>query len=416
MFFQVWKSGQTGHVTRVASDCKTDEDAVQLRRVFEQQIQSLPTGRERFHLHITPDFSKTVLPGLDYKFFNKPHGLQHWMHHKLGLPATMNSHKDVVFIILDPDQYILRPFTTADFGADVTSRWKLPNADKAPGGTKYTTKHVVLKHGQPISQMYGFGSRFIEKLNRNISHIVEATRTLAHEKGNNDKESHLYHWTHDETETSYAAGPPYIALGEDMYRIVTTWAAVVAPVYQLSVDHLSEMYAYSAAAAHLELPHFLGYNFMLSDPFTGLEGWDMIDKLSPKEVCLYTQSDANNAQNVAWRNKLPHIMHYCQRYFLGPYFFNKYKLPHEFLSCEHPLVLDPLDDQGVIATKYDSAVTPNNEFNSITPEFAKRHAFFLCHMIARLNEAATYWKQQHCPAATANFSKSYVVPFDKKKH
>jgi hypothetical protein len=65
------------------------------------------------------------------------------------------------------------------------------------------------------------------------------------------KESGLRSWTSKDVEYHYAAGPPYMAVGSDMYTIVCTWSEVVVPVYQLTENHLSEMYAYSVAAAHL---------------------------------------------------------------------------------------------------------------------------------------------------------------------
>ena len=150
----------------------------------------------------------------------------------------------------------------------------------------------------------------------------------------------------------------------------------------------------------------------------------MVDALEPEQVCQHAISDGANPENVAWRFKLPHILHYCQRYYIGPYFFNKYKLPHDFLTCDHPLLLDPADDAGVVALTYHSSVTPDGTVYELTPADRKRHAFFVCHMIAKINDAATFWKERHCGAASAsgaaasasaNLSKVYVVPKDQKR-
>lgn len=434
LFHQLWKSGQEGDVTRVASGCADAAAEDHLRTAFAAQNQSLMrigadgttprTTNSLFYLHITPDYSKTVIPGTDYKFFNKPHGLQHWMQHGLGMPQTLMDSKsnlrDTVFIILDPDQIILRPFTTGDFGLDPMSRWT----------TKVSTEKIAVGPRQPVGQLYGFGAKFMNRLNVDIPRIVKAaenvTANLLHKNGQqqsslSNKRSPLFDWTGDQVEESYVVGPPYIAIGTDMYEIVTMWAGIVKPVYELTEDHLSEMFAYTTAAVQLQLPHHLNYNFMISETSTNWEGWANIDALEPEQVCQYVHSDASDPDNVAWRQKLPHIVHYCQRYFLGPYFFNKYKLPHSFLTCDFPLILDPTDDPDIIALKYSSAITPNNEFNELNPMQRKRHAFILCHIIARVNEAAAYWKQHNCPKENnsnniaANFSKVYVVPFDKKK-
>jgi hypothetical protein len=411
-FHQIWKSGQSGEVTRVASGCDDDDNtAIQLKQIFQEQIQSLPTGERRFHLHLTPDYS-SIIPGVTYNFFNKPMGLLHWMEHGLGLPKTMEQFRNTIFIILDPDQFLLRPFQP-DFSNDTTIDWHSP-----PNGET----DFRVRQGRPFSQKYGLGAAWMRSIDRGISTVVDAARKAmgSNMDPNNKSSSYLYKWTQQDIAQHYVAGPPYIAMGSDMYKIVKTWAAVVLPVYDLTKDHLSEMFAYATAAAHLELPHQLANSFMVSSPYISKEeeGWKIIDMASPEQICKHVRRDDNDPENLAWTNKLPQVLHYCQRYFLGPHFFSKYKLPKQFLSCSHPLIVDPLEDdaKGAIASKYDSSVTPNHQFNEISPIHRKRHAFFLCHIIPKINDAATYWKQRHCVDANppANFSRVFVFPMDQK--
>lgn len=47
---------------------------------------------------------------------------------------------------------------------------------------------------------------------------------------------------------------------------------------------LAEMYAYSMAAAHVELPHFTLHNLMVSNVHAGDEGWQWVDVLGD-DVC-----------------------------------------------------------------------------------------------------------------------------------
>lgn len=68
-FFQAWQSGHEGHVTRVASGCE-EEDAQQLLLDHDRLI--VKGMSNRFHLHLTPDYSKSSILEKDYKFFNKP--------------------------------------------------------------------------------------------------------------------------------------------------------------------------------------------------------------------------------------------------------------------------------------------------------------------------------------------------------
>ena len=80
-------------------------------------------------------------------------------------------------------------------------------------------------------------------------------------------------------------------------------------------NHLSEMFAYSAAAAHLKLPHQVARSFMVSnaDVWEG-EGWNLIEGKSNEDVC----------SNVPVED-MPHIIHYCK-------YAAKSNLPIRFLA------------------------------------------------------------------------------------
>lgn len=55
-------------------------------------------------------------------------------------------------------------------------------------------------------------------------------------------------------------------------------------MYEKYPSLLAEMYAYSMAAAHVELPHFTMHNLMVSNVHAGDEGWKWIDALGDN-VC-----------------------------------------------------------------------------------------------------------------------------------
>ena len=374
-------------VTRVASGCD-DKAAKELQKMHREQIATLSGN---FHLHLTPDYSK-IIPGKNYKFFNKPLGLRNWMEESLGFPDTQD-YENTIFIIFDPDQVILRPFEIDMSDHASVMKWK-----------KEPSQPVRIQRGQPFAQLYGFSSGWSSKINENLSHVLD---TLDADEAAN---SHLHHWTGKEVAQHYAAGPPYIATGRDMYNIVSTWAKFVRPVYDLTQDHLSEMFAYSTAAAHLNLPHHLSHSFMISNVGVPGEGWSWADETSGEKVCRSREDYISVATGQSQRHYLPNVLHYCQRYFLGPYFFSKYILPKNFLTCEHPLLVEPELD---IADKYSTSVTPNGELNHILPQHRKRHAFMLCLMISRLNQAGMFWTQHHCDPSTANTTKSFL--FSKKK-
>ena len=373
-------SGQPGEVTRVASGCNP-HDAVALKQQFAEQIQIMSP---HFHLHITPDFSRAADAQKPYKFFNKPLGLRHWMEHELGFPdAAAQDDQDAIFVILDPDQIILRNFVQ-----DYTNEPEIYQ----PSPLDYTK----IAPGQPMAAEYGFGAKWRSKID--ISDILNSTSAP----------SPVRTWTDKDIMQHYAAGPPYQAVGSDMYNIVKTWADFVIPIWrQTKGTFLAEMFAYSTAAAHLNLPHRLTKSFMISDASSGVgEAWKFwIDDKSSNQVCALDFEP------------MPHVFHFCQRYYLGPYFFGKYKLPkdknNKFFSCEHALIDEPPLD---IADKYLSSVTPDGtEYKNMSPAQRIRMAFALCQLIPRMNQAATYFKQQHCPAGTANFEKSFHFPMDRPR-
>lgn len=133
------------------------------------------------------------------------------------------------------------------------------------------------------------------------------------------------------------------------------------------------------------------------------EGWAFVDALPDDEVCAVEKWGSNP--------KMPIVLHYCQRYLLGRFFFSKYRLKKKFISCDTALLTMPPMDAHQI---YDYAIRPppdkghthpHEEFK-LTQTKAKREAFMLCGMIHSVNEAARYFKLHHCNG-TGNFSEVY---------
>ena len=392
-FYHAKKSGQQGQVTRVASGCEGSAAEAALIKTHEEQVRPLSS---QFHLHITPNYARTI-PGKNYKFFNKPFGLRHWMEQVLGFSADNSTeHDDTVFIILDPDQLILRPFEK-DFGGQGTSiQWHLNVNPNQP---------IRVEHDRPFAQYYQMMGGWVNQIYEGRWQVLATLKNATQAAATN---SHLHTMLNNEkVKQHYLAGPPYMATGRDMYKIVSTWATFAVPVYELTHNHLSEMYAYSTAAAHWNLPHQLAYSFMVSNIGVKYEAWSWVDSQENSSViCEARDYYSDTVKRATPRHYLPNVLHYCQRYFLGPYFFSKYILPKKFLVCDHPLLVEPEVD---IADKYNTSVTPNGVLNKLPKQVDRnRMTFMLCHMIARLNEAASYWKHQHCDAATANFQKTFV--------
>jgi hypothetical protein len=59
------------------------------------------------------------------------------------------------------------------------------------------------------------------------------------------------------------------------------------------------MYAYSIAAAHLELPHVSLDNYMTSNARAGGEAWPFIDEIDFKDVCAQDLSTTDRKLPVS---------------------------------------------------------------------------------------------------------------------
>jgi hypothetical protein len=363
LFHNFLQSGQEGKLTRIASGCK-DQNAEDIQKLFNEKFAVM--APDRFFLHLTPDFSR-VKPGLDFKYFNKPFGMQHWLTNAFGYPDNHEVHDDTIIILLDPDQLIMRPFTN-DF-TNSTEVWKIP------GGYK-----LKVEHGAPFAQQYGFAMQWLDKVK--MDHIAPDSPIVTMDRGVAQK----YY---------FAMGPPYIATTRDMFAIVNKWCEFVPKIYDDYPHLLAEMFGYNLAAAHLELRHTIAHSFMVSDVTAGGEGWTMVNQVETKDVC------GNYPKEL-----LPHILHYCQRYFLGKWFIGKNRLRTDFISCAAPLLAVPPPDVGL---KYDYHISPGDGSRGTLSETArKHHAFMLCTLIPALNDAAIYYKDHHCDKATANYERTYT--------
>ena len=63
----------------------------------------------------------------------------------------------------------------------------------------------------------------------------------------------------------YSVGAPYLLEKADLLRLAKSWVQFVPRVYEGYPDLLAEMFAYSLAAAHQQLPHLRLDHFMVSN-------------------------------------------------------------------------------------------------------------------------------------------------------
>ena len=120
--------------------------------------------------------------------------------------------------------------------------------------------------------------------------------------------------------------------------LVITRCVIHCRVYEGYPYLLAEMYAYSMAAAHEELPHLQLENYMVSNVDAGGEGWPHIDRL--QSVCVPPSSSG-----IFYPGELmPTVLHYCQTYRAGDISFMKRRVPHDIFTCESPMLVDTPPD------------------------------------------------------------------------
>ena len=380
-FHNALKVRQPGYITRIASGC-SDKELEEEKKWHYEHIQSKLS--DRFRVHFTPHFSgvkdeETGEVKGDYKFFNKPFGLKHFLEYNELLGVVDSSvekkemkHQNDVIILTDPDFLLLRPITD-DFSD--TRETLVGGRRKAYYEQKKKESKNIVSHGNPYAQTYGLGTQWRKF---DLDDIAGADSPA---KDVDQKDGGIY----------YPAGPPYIAVAKDMYQISLTWSEFAPRVHKQYPHLLAEMYAYCIAAAHLKLPHMLIDSMMISASGIGGEGWKFVKNIPDNDVCPFASNPDHSVHPV------PSLIHYCQRYAVDKYFWGKRKMPHDIFTCEHPMLVEPPMDLG--SGKYLSVI-PNGKGESqrkeLSAEKEKMEAFMVCALTRSTNHAMITFKTNHC--------------------
>ena len=224
-------------------------------------------------------------------FYNKPWGVKHWLAH--AEPPVKDG---VTVALIDPDMIFLRPLIKQIRG----SANLLYDKHTSPGPI---IDEIAL--GKPVAQMYGQRAPWTNDYHKNFN------RTKICGVGSPCLQSN-----EEFGDAHFAVGPPYIMIKQDLVRLTKTWTEFVPRVFEGYPYLLAEMYAYSMAAAHENLPHFQMYNYMVSAVNADDEGWDFVEALD--DVCVPP------VNGVFFPGKpLPNLLHYCQIYRVGGIGFTK---------------------------------------------------------------------------------------------
>jgi hypothetical protein len=311
LFHSAKISGHKGPVTRIVSGCDKKKEAY-LKSLYQKLYP-------QYHVHFTPDFSIDPATGERYVFYNKPHGLKHWLEF-----ADPPVGKEVLVNLVDPDMIFLRPMTGQVRGAD--NLQGIPQQDMFDRVTR----------GRPVAAVYGLGAPW----------AIEGGKYFR-KREICDPGSACLNTTQEFGAHHYSVGPPYVVHRDDMYRIASSWVRFAPKVYAQYPELLAEMYAYSIAAAHEQLPHLQLAGYMISNIHMNDEdeAWPLIDQL--EDVC------APPVDEIFHPGKpLPFVMHHCQNYRAGNMGWAK-RRPEllTIFSCEAGLLLEPPADLGQLDWK-----------------------------------------------------------------
>lgn len=357
-FYSAKTIQQHGQITRIASGCDVAKQAI-LTELYQKLFPD-----DNFHVHFTPDYKKDERTGKSYHFYNKPYGVLHWIEH-----ASPPIPEGTIVAICDPDFIFLRPLTTqlSNQQNTIVTLWKQSDLD----AIQYISK------GHPVAQQYGLGAPWVRddhpKFNRTFVCGSNSPCTKIMDQRDGGK--------------AYSVGPPYLVEVSDLHRLTTTWCQFVPRVYVKYPYLLAEMYGYSMAAAHENLPHLTLDHYMVSDIDSWGEGWEWIDNLG-EGVC-----ELPDPNGIYFRNKpLPTFIHYCQAYRIDGVGYGKRRIPHEIFDCPSPMLLEP-DSKMVRSVSF---MKDNQEIQSLKPHQVKRNAFVICVASRVINNAIIYYKQKMC--------------------
>ena len=381
LFYSAYRIKQPGKITRIASGC-TDEQEKEELNWHLKHISSVLS--DKFMIHFTPHFSAVKdqngnTKG-DYKFFNKPMGLQHWLEHGDGMGISdetgLPKNEHTLIALLDPDMILLKHISS-----NFSNEKMILVSKKAKDGQK-----VKVEHGSPFGQQYGLGTQW---------------QSFGLDVITGDPDSNAKKVSRQDAAKYYPVGPPYLATARDMYRIAQKWVEFVPRVHAEYPYLLAEMYAYCIAAAHLDLPHQLVDHMMVSNTGIGGEGWPFVDNLTKNSGANTACELMNNGSIESLHSPestlpLPTVIHFCQRYIIGNNFFGKRKVPKQFFTCEHPLLAIPSDDLDTLDYKFSTDSKTKNEKQLLRSGQNVREAFVICTVTRVMNEAAEFFKNNGC--------------------
>jgi hypothetical protein len=397
LLYSARQVGQTGRFTRIASGCKSIAARSLAKAINYPHLET----------YFAPPYFK-----LPYAQQNRPVGIQQWLlETKCGGSHCVGD--DEILVILDPDMLFLRPISND------------PELERHSALQRFRADSFVARPGHPVAQGYGIGP-------------FDRFRDICEQYFGRNESEGCQRWVDDRSvrrgtahgSRHWSIGAPYLIAAVDMRRLAPLWMELTPLVWQRSKGLEADMYAYSMAAAHLDLVHsrvehhlisFIGSprwtppgggrrNSAFEPPF---EGWKHIDE-------RFLDATAPEANDHPCRRhtplyatsptaRLPTLLHYCQTslvfnddpedtFIVG---FSKYRLPQDLLACDAALIAEPWapSPKHVDVFKYNTVDVRKRHDRVMTDsqELLRREPFYMCEIILYFNAAIEDHKRAYCP-------------------
>ena len=381
LFYSAEMVGHIGPITRIASGCNGTEMGMLLK--LHEQKKKQGAWKDAY-VHFTPHFAKDSKSGRDYKFYNKPFGMLHWLKHgDHGDRGVNEPMAPSVIALVDPDQLFLRPMSS-----------RVGNASNLLSSHPVSSKILAaewprVKEGKPAGQFYGIGDRWL-RLNR--EYIC-------------GKNSPCVNVSPAEAWRYYSVGPPYVLHEKDWLKVAASWSEFCPRVYEEHPQLMAEMYAFCLSAAHHKLPHARIDSWMVSNTGSYGEAWQFVDEMP--SVC-------NSGLPLEWTHlsKLPTFLHACQSYRAATFSYGKRSIDHGIFNCPKesspkvqsvslqvpPKLVMELSDQAEVTAVSIAIRKKHRKLTELEKKRRdrKRNAFIVCTATKYLNEAVKMHQLEHC--------------------
>jgi hypothetical protein len=365
-------SGETSDIIRIVSGCSSPEDFI--------TIQNMYTPYDNYYTYETPDYSYYKKNNLTKRYspLNRACALDYWVINFYN----KNNFKYKYVAIYDSDFILTRAIKINTFSKNILYKT----------GTK-NIKNVndVVTDGISVAQKYALGTTFMK-----YKYIF------------NNTNSPLEKITIDEA-NEYSVGSPYILYINDFIKMTPYYCSTTKKILDIDDNSwVTEMYGYILSIIHIGVKQTALENYIVSHPDTWGEATEWIDNLTELEnPCVYYPEKLPV-------NLLPNIIHYCQTYKVKNWYWSKYIVPKNILTCESDLFKEPPPSLWTdIFEEYKNNITKIEKkeivkLNDLKKNMLKekRNTFFICSIIKSINRMLLDFKKNTC---ISGFNSSYTI-------